>query len=122
MRFTVSNFVLMLFLLLGSNGTAHAAQLVMMEQQGCAWCIRWHNEIGGTYPKTDEAKRAPLRTIDINKPLPDDLAWLRVERFTPSFVLVEGDQEIGRIRGYPGDEFFWFLLNEMLDELPKQPM
>ena len=111
----ITAFVLGTLLTLGG---ARAAELIMLEQQGCAWCIRWHKEIGGVYPKTDEGKRAPLRSIDINQPLPDDLAWLRVERFTPSFILVENGEEIGRMRGYAGDEFFWFLLAEMLDDLP----
>lgn len=96
-----------------------AAELVMLEQDGCVWCIRWHQEIGPIYPKTDEGARAPLRRVDIHDPLPTDLAGLQVVRFTPTFVLVEEGVEIGRIRGYPGDEFFWFLLGEMLERLPE---
>lgn len=98
---------------------AKAAELVMMEQAGCAWCIRWHKEIGPVYGKTPEGQAAPLRTVDIHKPLPDDLAFLTVERFTPTFVLVDDGREIGRMRGYAGDEFFWFLLAEMIAKLPE---
>ena len=36
--------------------------------------------------------------------------------FTPTFVLVEDGKELGRIEGYAGDEFFWFLLGRLLDE------
>jgi len=96
-----------------------AAELVMFEQAGCAWCIRWNNEIGPAYPNTPEGKIAPLRRVDIHEPLPDDLAGIRKERFTPTFVLVEDGKEIGRMRGYTGDEFFWFLLAEMLQKLDK---
>ena len=28
-------------------------------------------------------------------------------RYTPTFVLAEDGKEVGRIEGYPGDEFFW---------------
>lgn len=97
---------------------AKAAELVMMEQAGCAWCIRWHKEIGPVYAKTPEGQAAPLRVVDIHKPLPVDLAFLTVERFTPTFVLVDGGKEIGRMRGYAGDEFFWFLLAELVGKLP----
>ena len=107
------------FILVAGSVAAAAAELVMLEQDGCAWCVRWHAEIGPAYPNTEEGRKAPLRTIDINETLPADLEWLRIERFTPTFVLVDKGREIGRIRGYPGDEFFWFLLNEMLDDLPE---
>lgn len=106
--------------LLGYSLPAAAAELVMMEQEGCSWCEAWHQEIGPVYPKTDEAKIAPLRLIDINEPIPDDLSEIRIERFTPSFVLVDDGTEIGRIRGYPGDEFFWFLLGGLLDKLDQR--
>lgn len=100
--------------------SAPAAELVMFEQNGCAWCIRWNNEIGPAYPNTPEGKIAPLRRVNIHEPLPGDLENIRVERFTPTFVLVENGEEIGRMRGYTGDEFFWFLLAEMLEKLEKQ--
>lgn len=103
-------------LLLVVTGTAQtlSAELVMLEQQGCVWCERWHSEIGPVYEKTAEGKSVPLRIVDIHKPIPEDLGDIRIERFTPTFVLVEEGKELGRIRGYPGDEFFWFLLNEAL--------
>lgn len=99
---------------------AGAAELVMMEQAGCAWCLRWHSEIGEAYPKTEQGRQAPLRRVDIHKPMPDDLKDIVVERFTPTFVLVENGREIDRMRGYAGDQFFWHLLDEMLGKLPAQ--
>ena len=101
--------------------SAWSAELVMLEQDGCVWCQKWHAEIGSIYPKTEEAARAPLRVIDINKPIPSDLNNITIERFTPTFILVEDGKELGRIRGYPGDEFFWFLLKEMLDKSNIKP-
>ena len=38
--------------------------------------------------------------------------------FTPTFVLVEDGKEIGRIEGYPGEDFFWPMLGALLDRLP----
>ncbi len=94
---------------------ATAADLVMVEQRGCHWCAQWNEEISHIYPKTDEGKRAPLRRVDL-RDLPDDVEFTSRPVFTPTFVLVEDGQELGRIEGYAGDEFFWFLLGRLLDE------
>ena len=94
---------------------ALAADLVMVQQAGCHWCEKWNSEISHIYPKTTEGKRAPLRRVDL-RALPDDIAFTTPPVFTPTFVLVEHGQELGRIEGYPGDEFFWFLLARLLDQ------
>ena len=96
---------------------ASAAELVMFEQAGCAWCDAFDNEIGVIYGKTDDGLRAPLRHVDISQPAPADLAFIRVERLTPLFVLVDGGREIGRIRGYPGREMFWMQLYTLMRKL-----
>lgn len=98
--------------------SAHGAELIMMEQVGCYWCKKWDKEIGSIYPKTSEAKIAPLRKVDINEPWPKDLNGIAIDHFTPTFVVIDKGSEIGRMRGYAGDEFFWTLLNEILNKLP----
>jgi len=97
-----------------------AAELIMIEQAGCHWCAAWDRDVGIVYDKTKEGKRAPLRRLDLKDKLPEDLASIRIERFTPTFILVEENREVGRIRGYPGEDFFWGLLGQMLDKLPAQ--
>lgn len=96
-----------------------AAEMVIYEQAGCAWCKRFNEEIAPAWPNTEQGKRAPLRRVDIHEPLPADLADIPVERFTPTFVLVDDGKEIARLRGYPGDQFFWALVDEMLAKLEK---
>src|SRR5436305_13768602 len=98
---------------------AHAAELVMFEQKGCVWCQKCHREIAPAYDKTTEGKRAPLRRIDIAQPVPADLSFIKRERFTPVFVLIDEGHEIGRIRGYPGDTFFWGLLANLIERLDR---
>jgi hypothetical protein len=39
-------------------------------------------------------------------------------RYTPTFVLVDRGREIGRIVGYPGEDFFWELLAGLIKKLP----
>ena len=108
-----------LVLVLLSAPAARAAELVMFEQKGCVWCQRFDRDIAPAYEKTDEGRRAPLRRVDIAKAMPPDLAFVRRERFTPVFVLVDNGREFGRIRGYPGDTFFWGLLAGMVEKLDR---
>lgn len=113
MRFIAALFALLLV------SQARAAELVVFEQKGCVWCQRFDREIAPAYPKTTEGKRAPLRRVDIAGPLPDDLAFVQRERFTPVFVLIENGAEFGRIRGYPGETFFWGLLASLIERLDR---
>lgn len=96
---------------------ARAAELVMFEEAGCPWCETFNREIAPVYGKTDEGRRAPLRRVDISRALPADLGFIAVERLTPLFVLIDKGREIGRIRGYPGEENFWGLLGALIEKL-----
>jgi thioredoxin-related protein len=85
--------------------------LIMVEDDGCVYCVRWHQEVGAAYTNSAEGRFAPLDRRRIRDP---DIAFLRNIRYTPTFVLVRGDEEIGRITGYPGADFFWQLLAELM--------
>ena len=110
-------FALLIFLLV--LAPAQSAELVMFEQKGCVWCQKFDREIAPAYDKTTEGKRAPLRRFDIAQPVPADLNFIQRERFTPVFVLIDEGREIGRIRGYPGDIFFWGLLANLIELLDR---
>lgn len=96
-----------------------AAELVMFTRAGCEWCAAFEREIAPVYGKTDEGKRAPLRRVDLDAARPADLAFIAVERLTPLFVLIDKGREIGRIRGYPGEDHFWGLLGALIEKLDK---
>jgi Thioredoxin-like domain len=85
--------------------------LVMVEDDGCVYCVRWHAEVGQAYANSAEGRFAPLDRRRIRDP---KIAFLRNVRYTPTFVLLRGETEIGRITGYPGADFFWQLLAELL--------
>lgn len=97
-------------------GLAAETKLVMVEEHGCVWCARWNDEISEIYPKTDEGKAAPLHRIDIHAPRPDDMTFARGLFFTPTFVLMVDGQEVSRLEGYPGEDFFWGMLEKMLSQ------
>lgn len=93
---------------------AAAAELVMVEQQGCVYCEQWNEEIAAIYPKTEEGRLAPLHRIDISEVVPEGMVFARGVNFTPTFILVENGRELDRIEGYPGEDFFWGLLGMLL--------
>lgn len=94
---------------------ALAAELVMVEQTGCEWCARWDAEIAPIYPKTAEGRFAPLRRVDLQD-MPPNLQLRRRVLFTPTFLLVENGQEMARLEGYPGEDFFWPLWADLLTD------
>lgn len=113
----VAALCLGLFMVFQPGLASAALELVMVEQAGCPWCARWNEEIGPIYPKTDEGEAAPLRRIDIGN-LPGEMELDKKVVFTPTFLLVEDGRELGRIEGYPGEDFFWGLLARLLGETP----
>lgn len=110
-----------LLLLLGGAVQAQALELVMFEEAACPWCAAWEREVGVAYAKTAEGRRAPLRRVDIHQARPADLQAITGLVYTPTFVLVEAGQELGRITGYPGEDHFWGLLGHLLERLETDP-
>ena len=53
---------------------------------------------------TSISTATPALTLKLTSPV----------RFTPTFVLVDGNREIGRIEGYPGEDFFWGRLERLM--------
>ena len=108
--------IIFILVLMISSAARAEPQLLMVEQDGCHWCARWHEEIGAIYPKTWEGRAAPLRSLDLRAKLPSDVTLDRTAVFTPTFVLLIDGQETGRLEGYAGDEFFWVLLDDLLQK------
>lgn len=99
----------------------HAAELLMFEAPACPYCKVWHAQVGIGYPKSDEGKRAPLRVVQFAKARDLDVALASPVIVSPTFVLVENNKEVGRIIGYPGADFFWALLGELMVKLDARP-
>lgn len=111
--------VLSFFLAAGLAG-AHAAELVMVETKGCPWCILWNREIGPAYPHTPQGKRAPLKRVDLSAVSSLGHSLAEAVRATPTFILIDDGREVGRITGYPGADFFWGMLDQLIEKLPKE--
>ncbi len=97
---------------------ADSVSLIMFYEMGCEYCERWEEEVGVIYSKTPEGRFAPLTRIDISDV--DDTGIKQVV-FTPTFIVLRGKKEVGRIVGYPGEDFFWDLLGDILGKLGYMP-
>ena len=115
----LTRLIMLMTLALPASASAET-YLLMAEEDGCYWCGKWNEEIAHIYPKTTEGKIAPLKRYDLHDEKPDVALKQRVH-YTPTFILVQNGNEIGRIEGYPGEDHFWGLLT-MMFENAKIPM
>jgi len=106
--------------LAGGDVSASSVELLMLERPGCVYCARWNKEIAPAYSNSWEGRVAPLRRVDLTEPWPDDLQEISTDVYTPTFILTVDGVEIARLRGYPGDNFFWPLLDEMFEKMHGQ--
>ncbi len=97
--------------------TAGRVELLMFDDVGCPWCAKWRAEVGPGYANSPEGRRAPLRTIGLRNGVPAGVALASSVRATPTFVLVQDGREVGRITGYPGPDFFWSMLGDLMAKL-----
>lgn len=93
------------------------AELIMVEQAGCEWCEVWDREIAPILPKIPEGKCAKFRRVDLHAPKDDLLERIRPIVYTLTFLVMEDGKEVGRLLGYAGEDFFWFLLGKQLKKL-----
>ena len=54
----VKKISFLFFLTLFLSGSLKAAELIMVEQQGCYYCLEWKDQLGHIYPN--------IRTLDSN--------------------------------------------------------
>ena len=93
---------------------AGGATLVMFESPICEYCELWDEEIGVVYNRTPEGRFAPLRRVTKDRDA-HGIRNLRAIIYTPTFVVVKDGREVGRITGYPGEDFFWPMLADILE-------
>jgi hypothetical protein len=93
------------------TATASGVRLVMVEEPGCRFCRQWDAEIAGGYRKSAEGRFAPLKRVRRGDPVIKGLAPIV---YTPTFVVMRSGEELGRITGYPGAEYFYGELRPIL--------
>lgn len=89
----------------------HGIRLIMVEEPGCRFCRKWDAEIGPGYRKTTEGRFAPLKRVQRGAA---EIKGLAPVVFTPTFVVMRSGEELGRITGYPGADYFYEELRPIL--------
>lgn len=115
--------VMGLFALCGAlPGRGYAAELLFVDRASCPYCRAWKIEVGSVYGKTLESRIAPLRRVEIDEIGRVPYAFKEPVLYTPTFVLIDRNLEIGRIVGYSDEAAFWGQLHELLQRLePDRP-
>lgn len=90
---------------------AGGVRLLMVEQDGCRYCIEWDREIAPKYPKSAEGRFAPLQRAKRGDAA---LKGFNPVIYTPTFLVVRNGEEVGRVTGYAGQMFFYEELDEQL--------
>ena len=102
-------------LLLGAlPAAAGPLRLLMVEKKDCVYCAAWDRQVGPGYAASPAGRAAPLQRVDIYGPYPDGLALARRPFVTPTFILLDGGAEIGRLEGYMTPAQFYPALAELL--------
>ena len=104
---------------IGCARSAGAAELLMFEDRGCPWCERWRREVGVAYANSAEGRQAPLRRIELRQARASGVVLAVPVTLSPTFVLAADGREVGRITGYPGADFFWGMLSELIAKLDR---
>lgn len=95
----------------GTPALNQGVRLIMVEEPGCRFCRKWNEEIGPGYRKSAEGRFAPLKRVERGA---DEIKGLAPVVFTPTFVVMRANEELGRITGYPGAEYFYTELRPIL--------
>lgn len=96
---------------------AHAQdfRLLMVEQAGCYYCRVFNRDIAPVYEKAPEGQMAPLVHVQLRGDLPEGVTLNTRPFVTPTFILIGPDgNEIERLTGFPGEDFFWPYVSDMI--------
>ena len=91
--------------------SASSVRLIMVEEPGCRFCRQWDAEIAPGYRKSAEGRFAPLKRVRRGAP---EIKGLAPVVYTPTFLVIRSGEELGRITGYPGAEYFYGELRPIL--------
>jgi len=98
-----------------STAQAQDLRLLMVEQAGCYYCRVFNRDIAPVYEKSTEGQAAPLVHVQLRGELPEGVTLETQPFVTPTFILIGPDgAEIERLTGFPGEDFFWPYVSDMI--------
>lgn len=107
--------VLMSVMVPPDSARAQDFRLLMIEQAGCYYCRVFNRDMAPIYENSNEGKLAPLVHAQLREPLPEGITLTTTPFVTPTFILLGPDgAEIERLTGFPGEDFFWSYIGDMI--------
>ncbi|MDX2258463.1 MAG: hypothetical protein NW205_06045 [Hyphomicrobiaceae bacterium] len=100
--------------LAASPRQAPTRELVVLEMPGCIYCGIFRRDVLPAYKASLRAGELPIRFIDINDRAAGDIGLAAPVDIIPTFVILENNEELGRIPGYVGPETFFHAVNHIL--------
>ena len=88
------------------------SRLIMVTSDHCPSCQAWELNIGKVYDKSPYATSLPLTRVEIGSKMPGGVTFQKPVVGTPTFLIIQNGQEIGRQNGYHDAEMFWWWLSE----------
>lgn len=112
-------FIIMLSAVLSNfNQTESVAsdlRLVMFTSKDCPVCQAWEREIGSVYQKSNYQVALPLTRVNFSAGTSDRMSLQEPISGTPTFIILENGEEVGRILGFTDKEMFWWELSSFLE-------
>jgi thioredoxin-related protein len=94
--------------------TGSGLELVVFEAPGCIYCRIFRRDVLPAYSASPRAREVPLRFVDVNEIDRNRLGLAEPISSVPTFVLMRGGREEGRIAGYTGPESFFHLVGHLI--------
>ena len=116
-------FLAILFSVVMLSLPVKAYELLMFSVKTCHFCIAFHEQVVPEYNDTEYAEILPLTIIDAEG-IPDwfhiayDKGYINKIKGTPTFIIwnEETQQEVDRIVGYNGKEWFYERIELWIEE------
>ncbi len=98
-------------LVAGVVPVASAAELIAVELDRCAVCMRFDATVARSYGLSPQGRAAPMRRVNAGRGLPPELADIRM---VPTFILRAKGREVGRIIGFDNPKSFYRNVDTLL--------
>jgi thioredoxin-related protein len=94
--------------------SAPAAELIMIEVDGCIYWEVFRRDVLPVYQASPHSRNAPIRFVDYNEPDALNVPVNGPVGIVPTFIMVKHNKEVGRIPGYIGRTEFFRAVTHML--------
>lgn len=97
-----------------NTASENTYEIIAFEAPGCVYCEHLRRDIARSYGRSEHAKKAPVRFLDVNASEVSGLKLSQAITQIPTAVVMRDGEEIGRIGGYVGRQNFMQMLDSLL--------